>query len=152
MSDVAYGFLKTYLTEQWNKSNPDTVGLPIISRILLHLTISRYGDILFAGLQKPHRRSDVIQIHVLMMLYNFTRTMETSVTRVIVVLSEVLMAACVLCAMFVLTYFLNVSVVFGMYMGLTAVALRFRTPVSDEIKKFIQSQSYSVLLYNIHLR
>ena len=152
MSDVACGFLKSYLSEQWDKANPDGNGLPLISRILLHLTVSRYGDVLFAGLQKPHRKSDVIQTPVLMLLYNLTQATEATVAGYAVMISELLMAACVLGVMFVLSYFINVTVVFGLYMGLTAVALRFRKPVSDDIKKFIASRSYSVLLYNIHLR
>ena len=152
MSDFRYNTFKTYLSTQWERLSPESGRLPWLSCFLLHLTISTHGETMLAGVQRPYRKSDFIQAPVLMSLYHCSKLMEKRVIRLLGWIAEGVFYTGTLFVMVAASHWINVTIIFVLYLMLLAMGLGLRNTILDWIKRQIAVRSYTTMLYDIHMR
>lgn len=152
MPDFRYDTFKTYLSAQWERLSPSSSRLPWLSCFLLHLTISAYGEIVLARVQRPYRKDDLIQPSVFMSLYSCSKIMERKITRILGWIAEGVFYTGTLFVMVAASHWINVTIIFVLYLMLLAMGLGLRNTILDWIKRQIAVRSYTTMLYDIHMR
>lgn len=152
VADIVYGFIITYVKDLWRKEYPNGDALPLLARVLLHLTITKYASVILAGIQKPYRKADILQSKSIVLLYHCTTIMEKKTIRIISTISEVMVYTLTLIGMVLLSHVINTTVVFCLYLTMLAASLGLRTTIIGYIRTYVMSHSYSALLYKQHLR